>query len=324
MPKHREPTTFWDDFKRFFFRGLAVLLPSVLTIWIIVQLFLFVDAQVAQPINRGIRAAILVIIPELPERFRPELLNVSVTDAEILDQDPEADTPVKQAAVRARLLADKRAERLRAFWEDYPPLQLLGLLVAILLFYFAGLLLQGFIGRAIYTRVERFLAKIPVFKQVYPHVKQLVDLLLGERKAMAFRKVVLVEYPRKGIYTVAFVTSSGMKIMADSAGEEVLSIFVPSTPTPFTGFTITVPKSQTIDLPISVDEAIRFVLTGGVLIPDKQSSPIPHTLPIQDSDQDPHTPPPPPTPPTQHPPSQPQDTEHAADSDDEQRPPTQP
>ena len=86
---------------------------------------------------------------------------------------------------------------------------------------------------------------------------------------MAFQQGRSVQYPQ-GICTIGFVTNSGMKAVAGAAGEDAVTIFIPRTPTPFTGFTITVPRSSTIDINLSVDEAIRFVLTGGVLIPERQ------------------------------------------------------
>ncbi len=95
-------------------------------------------------------------------------------------------------------------------------------------------------------------------------------MIFGESQ-IAFKKVVLVEYPRKEIWSIGFVTSSGMRSAAELAGEPAVTVFIPSTPTPFTGFTITVPRSQVIDVPLTVDEALRFVLTGGVLVPSKQS-----------------------------------------------------
>ncbi len=111
-------------------------------------------------------------------------------------------------------------------------------------------------------------------------MKQVVEMIFGE-KQISFNRVVLVEYPRKGIWSVGFLTSAGMRDIRDQAGEDVLTVFVPSTPTPFTGFTITVARSEVIDLPISVDEAIRFVLTGGVLVPPQQALPAADTIEAQ-------------------------------------------
>lgn len=269
----KEDRTFWADFKRFFLRGLAILLPSVLTIWIVVQLYLFMDKQVASPINAGIRAGVVWVMPRLPDRYQPRWFKVTERElAEFRATLHQQGTPESRALLRRNdidLRNEIRRQEFARFWESQWYLRFLGLIVAIVLFYLAGVIFGGLFGRAMYQQMERFITRIPVIKQVYPHVKQVVDLILGE-KQMAFSKVVLFEYPRKGIWTIGFVTNSGMKAVAGAAGEDAVTIFIPSTPTPFTGFTITVPRSSTIDINLSVDEAIRFVLTGGVLIPERQ------------------------------------------------------
>lgn len=265
--------TFWADFKRFFLRGLAILLPSVLTIWIVVQLYLFVDRQVASPINAGIRAGVVWVMPRLPDRLQPSWFQVTERElAEFRATQHQQGTPEARARGRLtdpELRSEMRRQELARFWESQWYLRFLGLLVAIVLFYLAGVIFGGLFGRALYTHLERLITRIPIIKQVYPHVKQVVDLVLGE-KQMAFNKVVLLEYPRAGIWTLGFVTNDGMRAVSEAAGTETVTIFVPSTPTPFTGFTISVPRSSTIDINMTIDEAIRFVLTGGVLIPDRQ------------------------------------------------------
>lgn len=275
---------FWSDFRRFFFRGLGILLPSVLTIWIVVQLYLFVDAQVARPINAGIRSVVLQVIDVLPPGAQPEWFAVSESELadfrSALTQQGTGESRTLARASDGTLLAELHRNDLSRIWEARWYLRLVGLVVAILLFYFAGLLLGGIVGRYIYEHLERVLTRLPVVKQVYPHVKQLVDLLLGEKK-MAFRHVVLVPYPSRGVWSIAFVTSSGLKSFESAmVGSDLLTVFVPSTPTPFTGFTVTVRREDAIDLPISVDEALRFVLTGGVLVPDRQARPAPRPPPL--------------------------------------------
>jgi uncharacterized membrane protein len=102
-------------------------------------------------------------------------------------------------------------------------------------------------------------------------VKQLVDFLFSENETPRFSGVVAVEYPRKGIWSVGFMTGESLKTIEDKLPDSV-TIFIPSSPTPFTGYTITVPKKDTIDLPLTVEEAIRFAVSGGVLVPDHQRS----------------------------------------------------
>ncbi len=274
-PPAPEKPTFAADFKRFFLRGLAILLPSVLTLWIVWQAYLFLDRQVAEPINSGIRRVVLWGVPQtLNDNKLPSWFVVTDQDVTkyriLLQRQGTLEAQGMLELPDATLKEEYRAVKFKRFWDAHWYFRFIGLFVAVTLIYLAGRMLGGFIGRSVYARLEKMLTRIPVIKQVYPHVKQVVEMIFGESQ-IAFKKVVLVEYPRKGIWTIGFVTSSGMRSVADAAGETALTVFIPSTPTPFTGFTISVPRSEAIDLAITVDEALRFVLTGGVLVPNKQS-----------------------------------------------------
>lgn len=215
-----------------------MLLPSVLTLWIVVHAYRFIDNNIAEPINRGIRIA---------------LINTSEYWYRLL---PNIEEPIA-------------AEQINAWWREHWGMNLIGLVVAIVGVYIAGRLVGGFLGRQIYRRVERLITSLPVFRWVYPHVKQVVDFLFGEEKPIEFNRVVVCEYPRKGIWSVGFATGDPLRSVAALSGDSV-TIFIPSSPTPFTGYTITVPRAEVYELPISVEEAIRFAITGGVLIPDHQ------------------------------------------------------
>ena len=264
------PKTFMSDFRRFFGRGLAVLLPSILTLWLLWYAFVFVFNNVAEPINRGLRRAIVDLTPVvLPPGRWPEWYRV--TDEDIARYRAAAEAGPRRDASPERAEMEIRYRDFREFWDARWYLQATGLLVAITLIYLAGVLLGGLIGRKAYARLEALIARLPGFKHIYPHVKQLVEMVMGE-KPMAFQRVVLVEYPRKGIWTLGLVTSAAMHAVAERTGRPCVTIFIPSTPTPFTGFTISVPEDEVVNLPISIDEAIRFVLTGGVLVPGAQAA----------------------------------------------------
>jgi len=270
MAKNADGTsrTFGQDFKQFFGRGLAILLPSVLTLWILWQLALFVYSNVGEPINRSVRLVIIEVTPRVVSDDKlPSWFRVNADEVAQARQRPEFRSTARASDERVRRFV--RSEKLRDFWNDHWYLEMTGLVVAIVLIYFSGVLLGGLIGRRLYTRVEKLFGRVPGFKQVYPHVKQVTEMVLGDRP-IAFNRVVLVEYPRKGVYTVGLVTGSSMGSIRNEVGSDVVSIFVPSTPTPFTGFTITVPKDEVVDLPVKVEEAIRFFITGGVLVPDKE------------------------------------------------------
>jgi uncharacterized membrane protein len=271
MPAHER--TFSGDFRKFFLRGLAVLLPSVLTLWIVVQAYFFVDRSVAEPINAGLRS---VVLEAAPRMFDDEQLPgwFIVRDEQIAQMRAErtrnAQRPLPEEVMRTQI----RARNLREWWDDHWYTRFIGLFVAILLIYLAGRLLGGYIGRRLYARLEGFLTRLPVFKQVYPHVKQVVDFLMGQgQERIKFNRVVLVEYPRKGIWTVGLMTGKSMRNIEKVIGDSSVTVFIPSSPTPFTGYTITVPESEVIDLPLTIDEALRFVISGGVLIPDRQQMP---------------------------------------------------
>lgn len=256
--------SFMGDFKRFFGRGLAILLPTIVTLWILWQAFSFVYTNVAEPINRATRMAVIWAVPQIySAQTTPGWYTISeeeIRQAKTSDRF-RANTP------DALVVRDLRREWLRRYWSDNWWLNLTGFFVAILLIYMAGLLLSNFFGRSLYHRVERLIAAIPGFKQVYPHVKQVVDLVMGEKK-MAFSKVVLVEYPSAGIWTLGFLTGNSLRVIDGPAGGAVVTVFIPTSPTPFTGFTINILADRALTVDVSMEEALRFVITAGVLTPE--------------------------------------------------------
>ena len=266
--------TFMGDFRRFFGRGLGILLPSVLTLWILFQLLLFLNNNIGEPINRGVRIAVIEIYPrlvaeeKLPGWFR-------VKDTEIAEARADRVFRGIKEMPDARVRELLRRAKFRDAWQSHWYLQATGLIIAIVAIYFAGRLLGGYLGRRVYGRLEALLARVPGFKQVYPHVKQVVELIVGEKK-MAFSTVVLVEYPSAGIWTIGFLTGESLRDIDEAAGARVQSVFVPTSPTPFTGFTINVAKSKIRVLDMSMEEAMRFVITAGVLAPgDVKPSAVP-------------------------------------------------
>ena len=104
--------------------------------------------------------------------------------------------------------------------------------------------------------------------------KQVTEFFFREKKALTYQSCVAVEYPRKGIYSVGFITSEGFRQVTDIVGEDIVTVFVPSSPTPFTGYTILIPRASVHPLELSVDEALRFVISGGVILPPSQMPPL--------------------------------------------------
>lgn len=269
----RSDRTFTSDFRKFFGRGLAILLPSIITLWILWQLVVFVYRNVGAPINAGIRLVALEAMPLVvkdppptegapPKRNFPAWWYVSDARVDAMHTSRHAQGLPEISDARARVLLRRRG--FEQWWRQRWYLEATGLLVAIVLIYLAGLLLGNIIGRQLYVKVERLLGRVPIWRHIYPHVKQLIDLLMGEKQT-AFRKAVLVQCPRPGMWAVGLVTDEGNKVVKDALGRECITVFIATAPTPFTGYPLVVPREDVVDLPITVDQALRFIITAGVL-----------------------------------------------------------
>jgi uncharacterized membrane protein len=132
-----------------------------------------------------------------------------------------------------------------------------------------GKFLAAGMGRWIWASTEALIFRLPVIRHVYSAVKQVTDFVFTEQE-IEFNRVVAVEYPRKGIWSIGFVTGESMLDIRSAANEPVLSVLMPTSPMPATGFTVTVRKSETIDLDLTVDQAIQFIVSCGVVVPDHQ------------------------------------------------------
>lgn len=273
QPERPAKRTFMSDFRIFFIRGLAIVLPSVITLALIVWAYNFLDKSIAQPINAASRWTVIQAVPRIygPTRL-PEWYVVPADKVDRLQESRRATgaPQLTQSAAEARL----RAQRLMEIWNHHWYLEAIGFFVALVLVYLAGVLLGNYIGRRIYSRIEAAFIRLPGIKQVYPNVKQITDFLIGGNDGSGgmpkASRVVLVEYPRKGIWSVGLMTGYTMERIEEQIGKPAVTIFVPSSPTPFTGYTITVPAEEVVELPITLDEAIRFVVSGGVLVPPRQ------------------------------------------------------
>lgn len=139
----------------------------------------------------------------------------------------------------------------------------------VLTLYLLGKFMAARIGRFFVTSFERGVNQVPLVRNVYGAVKQVSDFFLRERE-QGFSRVVAVEWPRKGIWSLALVTGESMIDIEAAANEPVMSVLIPTSPVPMTGFALTVKKSETIDLNISIDQAIQFIVSCGVAVPPQQ------------------------------------------------------
>lgn len=146
----------------------------------------------------------------------------------------------------------------------------IGLILTLVILFVTGMLVRNFLGQKILKLWENILGRIPVVRTIYAGVKQILEALL-EPSGKAFRKVYLIEYPRKGIWSIAFQTGSGADEISKKIAKEVLTLFVPTTPNPTSGFLLIVPKDEAHELAMSVDQALKMVISLGVVQPPPAS-----------------------------------------------------
>jgi uncharacterized membrane protein len=148
-------------------------------------------------------------------------------------------------------------------------LSALSLSIAIVAMYFLGRFVTARIGKWFVLRLESILVRVPLVRNVYSTVKQVTDFVLSDRE-VEFQRVVAIEYPRAGSWTLGFVTGEGMLECAAEVREPMLTVLVPTSPVPAGGFTVMVTRSSVIDLNLTIDQAVQFVVSCGVLIPPSQ------------------------------------------------------
>lgn len=142
-----------------------------------------------------------------------------------------------------------------------------GALVALVLLLLTGLLVSNMMGRSLVRLWEDLLNRIPFIRAIYGGVKSFSSTILST-SSKAFKKVLLIEYPRKGIWTIAFQTAAEVPWLRTASSEPQVCVFVPTTPNPTAGFILLLPRSEVVELDMSIDEAMKLVITLGVVVPN--------------------------------------------------------
>ena len=157
--------------------------------------------------------------------------------------------------------------------EEYQPSRYLGVhipgvgvVAGLLLVFLTGLIAANVIGQKLVKLWEALLARIPVVKSIYYSVKQVSDTLLSSN-GQAFRKALLIQYPHQGIWTIAFQTGKPGGDAARHLGDDFVSVYVPTTPNPTSGFFLMLPRKDAIELDMSVDDALKYIISMGVVAP---------------------------------------------------------
>jgi uncharacterized membrane protein len=146
------------------------------------------------------------------------------------------------------------------------PIPGLGVILTVIVLLLTGVLAANFVGRAFVGGWESLLGRVPVVRSIYSAAKNFAEMVFSD-SSQSFKNVLLIEYPRKGLYSLAFQTSTNLGEVQGRTGEEVVCCFVPTTPNPTSGFIIIVPKKDVTVLDMEVDEALKMIISLGVVIP---------------------------------------------------------
>lgn len=147
-----------------------------------------------------------------------------------------------------------------------------GVLVILAIAYFAGLAAKNFFGKKLISTGNAIISNIPILNKVYLAIQQIVDAVTISNKGL-FERAVFIEFPRPGCYGIGFVTSEKNEDFSIKTGQKVVSVFIPTTPNPTSGFLIYAPESELIELNLSVEVAIKLVMSGGILTVDNAHKP---------------------------------------------------
>ncbi len=153
-----------------------------------------------------------------------------------------------------------------------------GLAVPLLSILIIGLMARNIVGRWLLDFGEQFLQAIPLAGSVYKTLKQILETLLGDSKTK-FRRVILLEYPRKGIWTMGFVTGKVSPQLQTHLQQEMISVFIPTTPNPTSGWYAIIPQSEAIDIDISIEDAFKVLISGGIVSPETPAVKPTHSSP---------------------------------------------
>lgn len=140
----------------------------------------------------------------------------------------------------------------------------LSILIGVVIITLIGFVVTQYFGRRIHRLFERLLLQLPFFKQVYPAFREMARFLFAREK-IAFKQVVIIEYPRKGIYSIGFLTNDAPQKACEKVGIPMVNVYIPSVPNPLTGFVYLVPREEVIFTDLTVEDTLRYLVSGGVV-----------------------------------------------------------
>jgi uncharacterized membrane protein len=156
--------------------------------------------------------------------------------------------------------------------EEAPPLPLVGMLFTFFVIILLGVIARHMFGGEFQRAWERLLGRVPVARSIYAGVKQLLEAIFTSEQSSRFNRVVMIEYPRRGVYALAFTTGPARGTVQDSTEGHMINCFLPTTPNPTSGFYLLVPEDDITDLDLSVEDAFKIVMSAGLVTPETIAS----------------------------------------------------
>lgn len=176
-----------------------------------------------------------------------------------------------------RLAANLMDQTLVLIPEPYRPETLLGfripglgILLTAAVVFATGVLVANFFGRRLLAVWEAILQRIPFVRSIYGGAKNFTEVVLGD-SGQSFKKAVMIEWPRKGIYSIGFLTGTNLDELRHRIGEDIVSVFIPTTPNPTSGFVMFVPQHAVIELDMDVESALKLIVSLGIVVPKWES-----------------------------------------------------
>lgn len=205
--------------RRYFFAGLLVVTPLVLTIWIVVWLVNLIDGNTRQFLGNVLERAGLKY-------------------------------------------------HLTVFGHEYEVFPIgFGLVLVFVLICFVGMIASNYVGKRVFHMMDRVIRRVPGVSWIYNATQQVSHAFLNRNKDL-FREVVYVEYPRRGIYSIGFVTNHSVPGVKTERNEDLRTVFIPTTPNPTSGYLLLIPESDCVPCPMTVEESMKMIISGGVVIPE--------------------------------------------------------
>ena len=264
-------------FRQAILRGLGVVLPPLLTIALFFWAWSLVESYVLGPVDWAARTLVVTAIADISDTQTDTA--VKKVGGKYIPLDIYNAVQASPGDVDLMLKLDLKQASAYEIYHRYVQLVYLQpwavIIIFIILFaislYFIGEVLAARVGRGMFNLFEKIINRIPLIRNVYSSVKQVTDFIVGDREQeMEFNQVVAVQYPSQGIWSIGFVTGTTLRTLHEEHGEPFVSVLMPTSPMPATGFTISVPVSQTVSLNITMDQAIQFVVSCGVVVPRSQ------------------------------------------------------